>query len=54
MEIKWVIIDNFIRDPSTISNAPTLLNLAAHILHMLYLRCLFSRNVLRIIKKGKV
>ncbi|CAD8175253.1 unnamed protein product [Paramecium pentaurelia] len=54
MEIKWVIIDNFIRDPSTITNVPTLLNLAAHILHMLYLRCLFSRNVLRIIKKGKV
>ncbi|CAK81091.1 unnamed protein product (macronuclear) [Paramecium tetraurelia] len=54
MEIKWVIIDNFIRDPSTISNAPTLLTLAANILHMLYLRCLFSRNVLRIIQKGKV
>ena len=54
MEIKWVIVDNFIRDPSTIKNVPTLLNLVANIMHMLYLRCLFSRNVLKIISKGKV
>ncbi|CAD8092923.1 unnamed protein product [Paramecium sonneborni] len=55
-ELRWIIIDNFIKDPSALDqdNVPILLKLLAQILHFIYQRCIFSRNVLMIIKQNKM
>ncbi|CAD8171720.1 unnamed protein product [Paramecium octaurelia] len=54
-ELRWIIIDNFIKDPSSLDqdNVPILLKLLAQLLHFIYQRCIFSRNVLTIIKQNK-
>ncbi|CAK83648.1 unnamed protein product (macronuclear) [Paramecium tetraurelia] len=54
-ELRWIIIDNFIKDPSSLEqhNVPILLKLLAQLLHFIYQRCIFSRNVLTIIKQNK-
>ncbi|CAD8082634.1 unnamed protein product [Paramecium sonneborni] len=54
-ELRWIVIDNFIKDPSTLDqdNIPILLKLLAQLFHFIYQRCIFCRNVLMIIKQNK-
>ncbi|CAD8078362.1 unnamed protein product [Paramecium primaurelia] len=54
-ELRWIVIDNFIKYPSSLEqdNIPILLKLLAQLLHFIYQRCIFSRNVLMIIKQNK-
>ncbi|CAD8161656.1 unnamed protein product [Paramecium octaurelia] len=54
-ELRWVVIDNFLKDPTILDseNIPLLLRFLLQILYFIYQRCLFSRNVLVITKTQK-
>ncbi|CAD8178858.1 unnamed protein product [Paramecium pentaurelia] len=54
-ELRWVVIDNFLKDPTILDseNIPLLLRFLLQIFNFIYQRCLFSRNVLMITKTEK-
>ncbi|CAD8177503.1 unnamed protein product [Paramecium octaurelia] len=54
-ELRWVVIDNFLKDPTILDseNIPLLLRFLLQIFNFIYQRCLFSRNVLMITKMEK-
>ncbi|CAD8172358.1 unnamed protein product [Paramecium pentaurelia] len=54
-ELRWVVIDNFLKDPTILDseNIPLLLRFLLQIFYFIYQRCLFSRNVLMITKTEK-
>ncbi|CAD8100290.1 unnamed protein product [Paramecium sonneborni] len=54
-ELRWIVIDNFLKDPFVLDsdNIPLLFRFLLLIFHFIYQRCLFSRNVLIITKTEK-
>ncbi|KAM3140026.1 hypothetical protein pb186bvf_007826 [Paramecium bursaria] len=46
IELRWVILDNFIKTPLRENKIPILLKQVNEILHFVYLRCLYSYNIL--------